>query len=80
MLENEDKDEQEEDDVNDKWFCKRTKMIITLTWTMELKLIRQDDEYNEKNVSSLLSLINLNKCWLKKKLNKCYKYILTWFI
>ena len=51
MLENEDKDEQEEDDVNDKWFCKRTKMIITLTWTMELKLIRQDDEYNEKKKS-----------------------------
>ncbi len=40
---------------------------------MELKLIRQNNEYSEEkkkfiyHVSSLLSLINLNKCWLLKK-------------
>ncbi len=52
-------------------------MMKTLTWTIKIKLIRQDDEYNEKEniILAYKSCIITFKCDQFER--GCYKYILV---
>ena len=51
------------------------KIMITLIWTMGMKLIRQDDDYDKKEII-ILAYISCIITFELDQFECCYKYIL----
>lgn len=57
-----------------KGLCNTMKIMITLTWTMGMNLIRQDDDYDEKEII-ILTYISYIITFEFDQFECCYKYI-----
>lgn len=56
-----------------KGLCNTMKIMITLPWTMGMKLIRQDDDYDEKEII-ILAYISYIITFEFDRFECCYKY------